>query len=444
LAVAIKKRRIMQKYLNIMLNLHRSNFQAHPFHLVSHSPWPLYISISLLTLTTSAVLSFHGFAYAEYNLMMSLTALILAMSFWWRDVIAEGTYLGNHTLAVQRGLNLGVGLFIVSEALFLRAISFTWPGLGWTKYFSEPELSFIVKTSGFYTGKGKGKAIDVSDEEKPESPPKSETDSEYEEDTRKAIALSLQEKKGESSKRSWSKEDSPVGFDMDKLAIYIQDWKTSKDSFLAYAKLYNNLKIKLDKETVKSEKDLTVLSEYLKQSNEFKLQKDRIEKNLIEQGINPSEQFNLEDSSDKESNSSFYSSDKSQSSDNSQSRSKKRIKYSNVHNNLDFPLGFIGFNIIPVLRILSFIVSAILVLIIPLNLLPNLDLCFKIDLRQLLSLYILVNLTKLMYKWYTTAINLYNHYLNKDYLTIYFNIYFSIVTVLLYFSSNSDICVFYC
>ena len=71
--------------------------------------------------------------------------------------------------------------------------------------------------------KGKGKAIDLSEEEKPESPPKSETDSEYEEDTRKAIALSLQEKKGESSKRSWSKEDSPVGFDMDKLAIYIQD-----------------------------------------------------------------------------------------------------------------------------------------------------------------------------------------------------------------------------
>jgi hypothetical protein len=73
-----------------MLNLNRSNFQAHPFHLVSPSPWPLYTSISLLSLTTSAVLSFHGFAYAEYNLMMSLISVILAMSFWWRDVIAEG------------------------------------------------------------------------------------------------------------------------------------------------------------------------------------------------------------------------------------------------------------------------------------------------------------------------------------------------------------------
>ena len=44
------------------------------------------------------------------------------MSFWWRDVISEGTYLGNHTLAVQKGLNMGVALFIVSEALFFLAI----------------------------------------------------------------------------------------------------------------------------------------------------------------------------------------------------------------------------------------------------------------------------------------------------------------------------------
>jgi len=32
------------------------------------------------------------------------------------------TYIGNHTLAVQRGLSMGVGLFIVSEALFFLAI----------------------------------------------------------------------------------------------------------------------------------------------------------------------------------------------------------------------------------------------------------------------------------------------------------------------------------
>jgi hypothetical protein len=93
-----------------MLYLNRSNFQAHPFHLVSPSPWPLYTSISLLSLTTSAVLSFHGFAYAEYNLMLSLTAVILSMSFWWRDVIAEGILnlkskiLYNYNLNIARAI----------------------------------------------------------------------------------------------------------------------------------------------------------------------------------------------------------------------------------------------------------------------------------------------------------------------------------------------------
>lgn len=32
------------------------------------------------------------------------------------------TYLGNHTLAVQRGLNFGVFLFILSEGLFFASI----------------------------------------------------------------------------------------------------------------------------------------------------------------------------------------------------------------------------------------------------------------------------------------------------------------------------------
>ena len=53
---------------------------------------------------------------------MALATLIASMTLWFRDIISEGTYLGNHTLAVQKGLNLGVILFIVSEALFFVAI----------------------------------------------------------------------------------------------------------------------------------------------------------------------------------------------------------------------------------------------------------------------------------------------------------------------------------
>ena len=105
-----------------MINVIRSDFQAHPFHLVSPSPWPLNSSISLLTLTCSGVLTMHGFTNSSYFLFIALGSLILCMSLWFRDIISEGTYLGNHTLAVQRGLNMGVALFIVSEAFFFLAI----------------------------------------------------------------------------------------------------------------------------------------------------------------------------------------------------------------------------------------------------------------------------------------------------------------------------------
>jgi len=105
-----------------MSNLLRSNFQAHPFHLVSPSPWPIFTCVSLLTLTCNGVLTMHKFNNVSLFLVLAFVSLILSMSFWWRDVISEGTYLGNHTLAVQKGLNMGVALFIISEAMFFLAI----------------------------------------------------------------------------------------------------------------------------------------------------------------------------------------------------------------------------------------------------------------------------------------------------------------------------------
>ncbi len=105
-----------------MTNIIRSQFQAHPFHLVSPSPWPVFTCIALFNLTTSGVLTMHGFSNAGFYLASAFIALVTSMSFWWRDVVSEGTYLGNHTLAVQKGLNMGVALFIVSEALFFLAI----------------------------------------------------------------------------------------------------------------------------------------------------------------------------------------------------------------------------------------------------------------------------------------------------------------------------------
>jgi cytochrome c oxidase subunit 3 len=64
----------------------------------------------------------HGFSFAYILFFSALASVVYSMSLWFRDIISEGTYLGNHTLAVQRGLNMGIALFIVSEALFFLAI----------------------------------------------------------------------------------------------------------------------------------------------------------------------------------------------------------------------------------------------------------------------------------------------------------------------------------
>jgi hypothetical protein len=68
----------------------KSNFQNHPFHLVSPSPWPIYTSLSLFILTTSTVLFMHGFQGFEYLVLLSILNVIYSMGLWFRDVISEG------------------------------------------------------------------------------------------------------------------------------------------------------------------------------------------------------------------------------------------------------------------------------------------------------------------------------------------------------------------
>jgi len=104
-----------------------TQFQAQPFHLVTPSPWPLLTSFAMLILTVGGVMYFNGYATPLGLSPLSLVILGFlatsgAMTLWFRDVITEGTFLGDHTFPVQKGITLGVALFIISEVFFFLSI----------------------------------------------------------------------------------------------------------------------------------------------------------------------------------------------------------------------------------------------------------------------------------------------------------------------------------
>nr|YP_009233494.1 cytochrome c oxidase subunit III [Hyla ussuriensis]AMB49049.1 cytochrome c oxidase subunit III [Hyla ussuriensis] len=96
--------------------------QAHAFHMVDPSPWPLTGATAAFMLTTGLAMWFH------YNTALILTSglvlMLLTMYQWWRDVVREGTFQGHHTIPVQKGLRYGMILFITSEVFFF--IGFFW------------------------------------------------------------------------------------------------------------------------------------------------------------------------------------------------------------------------------------------------------------------------------------------------------------------------------
>lgn len=96
----------------------------HPFHLVSVSPWPFFSGLSCLCLTGGFVMFCHNIRGGSLVLCLGIFTLIANVISWWRDVIRESTFEGRHTSYVQKGLSIGMMLFIVSEIMFF--VAFFW------------------------------------------------------------------------------------------------------------------------------------------------------------------------------------------------------------------------------------------------------------------------------------------------------------------------------
>lgn len=103
-----------------------SNHQAHPFHLVELSPWPILSAFSLLLLTGSSAFALHGHDFAKIGAIVGLCAIIFCCFAWWRDVIREGAIGKHHNEYVKQGLRIGMALFILSEIMFFFAFFFSF------------------------------------------------------------------------------------------------------------------------------------------------------------------------------------------------------------------------------------------------------------------------------------------------------------------------------
>lgn len=97
---------------------------THSYHLVDPSPWPIVASFGALMLTTGAVLYMHKFIGGWRLFLTGFIIILYVMYTWWRDVIREATFEDSHSVVVQKGLRLGMILFIVSEIMFFFA--FFW------------------------------------------------------------------------------------------------------------------------------------------------------------------------------------------------------------------------------------------------------------------------------------------------------------------------------
>lgn len=139
---------------------------AHTYHLVDPSPWPLISSLGAFILTSGLVLYMHKFLGGWELLTIGFYIILYMMYTWWRDIIREGTFENKHSVAVQKGLRLGMTLFIVSEIMFFFAffwaffhssiapaynIGGVWPpkAISTIKTFTIPLTNtFLLLTSG--------------------------------------------------------------------------------------------------------------------------------------------------------------------------------------------------------------------------------------------------------------------------------------------------------
>lgn len=93
-----------------------------PYFILNISPWPILIALNTFNLIISNIIILNF----KFNLIriINLTLIIIIAILWWRDIIRERTFQGNHNFHIINLIKLRIILFIISEIFLF--ISFFW------------------------------------------------------------------------------------------------------------------------------------------------------------------------------------------------------------------------------------------------------------------------------------------------------------------------------
>ena len=111
--------------------------KRHPWHLVEPSPWPAVGTVAATTMALGGVWYMHEGII--WGFLVGVVLLLFTFWGWWNDVVSEAEGDTDHTPPVQRGLRVGVVMFIISEVMFFFA--FFWAFF----HSSMPALSLVAQ-----------------------------------------------------------------------------------------------------------------------------------------------------------------------------------------------------------------------------------------------------------------------------------------------------------
>src|ERR1700758_2079069 len=126
----------------------------HDYHLVNPSPWPAVGSVSAFVTAVGTILWMHHMVdYAPVIFGAGLIGIAYTMIGWWRDVIHEAEFEGDHTRVVQISHRYGMILFIASEVMFF--VAWFWAYFNTALFPDElKDAGRVAFTGGVWPPKG--------------------------------------------------------------------------------------------------------------------------------------------------------------------------------------------------------------------------------------------------------------------------------------------------